>query len=141
MYDASLIARYVIHQCVQNKRPISRLKLQKILYFVQAEFLVSMNQPCFEDIIEAWSSGPVVPAVYFAYRMYGDTNLPDQGDDDFDAIAEKDKDRLNAIINDAAKYAASQLAEITRNQHPWKSAYKRKDRIIRKAEIREYFES
>lgn len=141
MYDVHLIAKYVIHRCAQNGRPISNLKLQKILYFIQAELLVSTNQPCFKDDIEAWSSGPVVPAAYFEFMIFGDTNLPDQGNDGFDAIAEKDKDRLNAIISDAAKYSASQLAEITHNQRPWKDAYKRRSKIIEKAEIREYFAS
>lgn len=141
MYDVHLIARYVIHRCSQNRRPISNLKLQKILYFIQAEFLVAMNKLCFEDDIEAWSSGPVVPAVYFEYRIYGGTNLPDQGDDGFETIAEKDKNHLNAVISGATKYSASQLAEITHNQRPWKDAYKRKSEIIEKAEIREYFAS
>lgn len=141
MYNIQLIARYVIHYCSQNRRPISNLKLQKILYFIQAEFLVAMNKPCFEDDIEAWSSGPVAPAVYSEYRIYGDTNLPDQGNDGFEVIAEKDRERLNAIISDATKYSALQLAEITHNQRPWKDAYKRKSKIIEKAKIRKYFAS
>ena len=139
MYDVHLIARYVIYRCSQNRRPISNLKLQKILYFIQAEFLVAMNKPCFEDDIEAWSSGPVVPAVYSEYRIYGGTNLPDQGDDDFETITGKDRNHLNAVIDDAAEYSSSQLAEITHNQHPWKAACKRKSKIIEKAEIRKYF--
>lgn len=139
MYDVHLIAKYVIHQCAQNRRPISNLKLQKILYFIQAEFLVAMNKPCFEDDIEAWSSGPVIPAVYIEYRIYGDTNLPDQGDDGFETITGKDRNHLNAVISNAAEYSSSQLAEITHNQRPWKDAYKRKSKIIEKAEIRGYF--
>lgn len=141
MYDVQLIARYVIHHCLQSIRPISNLKLQKILYFIQAEFLVGTNQPCFEDDIEAWGSGPVVPAVYFEFMIFGNTNLPDQGENGFEMIAEKDKDRLNAVIGDVAEYSASQLAEITHDQRPWKDACKRKSKIIEKAEIRKYFAS
>ena len=76
MYKALDIARYIIERCNQNSKTISNLKLQKILYFVQAEFLVAKNQPCFREKIEAWDFGPVVPDVYFAYRMYGSTNIP-----------------------------------------------------------------
>ena len=78
MHDVQVIARYVIHRCSQNERPINNLKLQKILYFIQAEFLVGTGKACFDDEIEAWASGPVVPAVYSRYMIFGSTNIPDQ---------------------------------------------------------------
>ena len=139
MYDVQLIARYVINRCAQNERPNSNLKLQKILYFVQAEFLVGMGKACFDDEIEAWTYGPVVPAVYFEYKIFGSTNIPDQGDNDFESISRQDKDCLDAIIDVAAKYSASSLVEITHRQSPWKNAYRRKDKVIKQSEIKEYF--
>lgn len=141
MYDVQLIARYVINRCAQTQRPISNLKLQKILYFVQAEFLVGTGQACFDDDIEAWTYGPVVPAVYYEYKIFGSTNIPDQGNDGFASISENDKDRLNAIIDAAAKYSASSLVEITHRQSPWKQAYGRMDNVIKQSEIKEYFAS
>jgi uncharacterized phage-associated protein len=138
-YDVQLIARYVINRCAQTKRPISNLKLQKILYFVQAEFLVGTGQTCFDDDIEAWTYGPVVPAVYFEYKIFGSTNIPDQGKDGFEAILKIDKERLDAIIDEAAKYSALNLTEITHRQYPWKKARKRKDLLIKKSEIKDYF--
>lgn len=139
MYDVQLIARYVINRCAQTKRPISNLKLQKILYFVQAEFLVGTGQACFDDDIEAWTYGPVVPAVYFEYKIFGSTNIPDQGKDGFAAISKQDRNRLDAIIDEAAKYSASNLTEITHRQSPWKNAYSRKGNVIKQPEIKEYF--
>ena len=141
MYEVQLIARYVINRCTQKKRPISNLKLQKILYFVQAEFLVGMGKACFDDNIEAWTYGPVVPSVYFEYRIFGSTNIPDQGDDGFESISRQDKGRLDAIIDAAAKYSASSLVEITHRQSPWKNAYRRNDNVIKQSEIKEYFAS
>lgn len=141
MYDVQLIARYVINRCAQKERPISNLKLQKILYFVQAEFLVGMGEACFDDDIEAWTYGPVVPAVYFEYKIFGSTNIPDQGDDGFESISRKDKDHLDAIIDAAAKYSASSLVEITHRQSPWGNAYRREDKVIKQSEIKDYFAS
>ena len=141
MYDVQLIARYVINRCAQTQRPISNLKLQKILYFVQAEFLVGTGQACFDDDIEAWTYGPVVPAVYFHYMVFGSTNIPDQEDDGFESISSQDKERLDAIIDAAAKYSSSSLIEITHRQSPWKKARKRKNLLIKKSKIKEYFAS
>ena len=76
MHSASLIAKYIIERCDHYNQTISNLKLQKILYFVQAEFLVEENRRCFFEEIEAWDYGPVVPNVYRKYKMYGAANIP-----------------------------------------------------------------
>ena len=70
MYNAVDIARYVIERCSRQNKTISNLKLQKILYFIQAEFLIAKHQPCFAEKIQAWDFGPVVPEVYYTYSMY-----------------------------------------------------------------------
>ena len=137
MYDVQLIAKYIIHR---HALPINNPKLQQILYFVQAEFLVSMNRACFTDI-EAWDHGPVVPAVYFQYLIFDSANIPDQGHDGFEVISRQDKNHLDAIIDTAAKYSASWLEKITLRQAPWKNAYKRDNKVIKNSELKEYFSS
>lgn len=62
-YKALDIARYVIDYSNYKKYRITNLRLQKILYFIQAAFLVFGQKPCFDDVIEAWGLGPVVPIV------------------------------------------------------------------------------
>lgn len=54
MYDALEVSQYIIDYCREKKYCMSNLKLQKVLYYVQAEFLVVTNKPCFKDKIEAW---------------------------------------------------------------------------------------
>lgn len=124
MYRALDIARYIIERCRDNNRPISNLKLQKILYFVQAEFLVTKNQPCFAEEIQAWDFGPVVPSVYYEYRMFGSGNIPCIGKSlAKKGISIKDRAILDGIIDECSRYSASMLVEITHNQMPWKEAY------------------
>jgi uncharacterized phage-associated protein len=138
MYDVQLIAKYIIHR---HALPINDLKLQKILYFVQAEFLVAMNRACFDDDIEAWDHGPVVPAVYSQYMIFSSTNIPDQGHDGFEVISRQDKNHLDAIIDTAAKYSASWLEKVACRQKPWINACKRDNKVIKRTEIKEYFSS
>ena len=40
MYDALEVSQYIIDYCREKKYCMSNLKLQKVLYYVQAEFLV-----------------------------------------------------------------------------------------------------
>lgn len=124
MYRAMDIARYIIERCSETNSAVSNLKLQKILYFVQAEFLVVKEQPCFAEEIQAWDFGPVVPDVYYAYRMYGGANIPCLGKSGvFLIISSQDKKLLNGIIDECSKYSASALVELTHNQTPWLEAY------------------
>ena len=43
---------------------MSNMKLQKMLYYQQGFHLAYFNTPLFEENIEAWMYGPVVPCVY-----------------------------------------------------------------------------
>ena len=80
-YHALKIAEYIIERCNEKHKSVSNLKLQKILYFVQAQFIVEFGTPCFDNIMQAWDYGPVVPDVYRKYRGYGNTNIPSFGVD------------------------------------------------------------
>lgn len=123
MYSALSVAKYIIMRCNQQNRPISNLKLQKILYFVQAEFLVSKNEPCFYENIEAWDFGPVIPIVYHKYRVYGSASIPHFDSNYICNFDESDKQMLDGIIDECARYSASTLVEFTHRQTPWKEAY------------------
>ncbi|MCI8639686.1 MAG: DUF4065 domain-containing protein [Coprococcus sp.] len=143
MYRASDIARYIIERCKENNTPISNLKLQKILYFVQAEFLVTKNQPCFAEEIEAWDFGPVVPSVYYEYRVFGGANIPCIGRTvGKRSISARDREILNGIIDECADYSASALVDITHSQTPWIKAYEQDgyNNEITIESIKAYFE-
>lgn len=70
MYSALNIAKYIIDKCTKDRYPISNLQLQKILYYIQREFL-RQGTNAFPEEIEAWQFGPVVPEVYKQYCGFG----------------------------------------------------------------------
>ena len=123
VYDALEIAEYIIDYCNSKSVPISNLKLQKILYFVQAEFLVSRDKPCFKDEIQAWDFGPVIPRVYRKYKIYGSGNIPSRIQSWFCLIDKSDIRLINDMTDQCIKYTASELVEITHHQSPWIDNY------------------
>ena len=134
------IAEYVIWYCSQQGFPISNLKLQKILYFVQAEFLVSANCPCFFEEIKAWDFGPVIPEVYKKYKVYGGSNIPTLFISNTIKIKENEMELINGIVDACADYTASELVDITFNQSPWKDNYEAgRNNFIPLVEIKDYF--
>ena len=70
MYNAIELSKYIVSKCVHDKCPISNLQLQKILYYIQKDFL-SRGNPIFGDAVEAWQFGPVVPNVYYYFCGFG----------------------------------------------------------------------
>lgn len=70
MYRAVDLANYIVDKCIKDNTPITNLQLQRILYFVQKDFL-KRGSPAFSDYIEAWGVGPVVPNVYFCFCGFG----------------------------------------------------------------------
>lgn len=94
MYPALNMAKYIIDKCTKDRCPISNLQLQKILYYIQREFL-QQGTVAFSENIEAWQFGPVVPDVYKQYCGFG--ALPIRMRYDV-VIQSNDKNIINPII-------------------------------------------
>lgn len=106
MYSALDLAKYIVTMCVDENHPISNLQLQKILFYIQKDFL---GRDCiaFEEDIEAWTFGPVVPEVYYFYCGNGADQItfPKY---DIQPLKAKDKNYVDAIVREK------------RMQNPWK---------------------
>lgn len=139
MYSAMDVAKYVIDYSNKSNYAISNLKLQKILYFIQANFLVNLDKACFYEDIEAWNFGPVVPSVYYKYKVFGSSNIS-SNESTNEKFLLNDRKLIEIMIDECSKYSASQLVDITHNQRPWKNAYRRgANNIITNESILEYF--
>lgn len=98
MCEAIVLAKYVVSKCMTDGCPISNLQLQKILYYIQREFLRN-NTLAFPDEIQAWQFGPVVPNVYYRFSAYGAMEITKvyDVDDDF-KFTDSEKEIINEII-------------------------------------------
>lgn len=145
-FTAEQIADYFIskanEELVDEKTPegISNLKLQKIMYFAQAAFIVLNDSLLFKEDIEAWEYGPVVPVIYKKYKSNG--NKPIQAKS---LPTIKDKDVIQFLENTwkiFGKYSAGQLVEITHQHKPWTEAYANKsNNKISPATLKSYYKN
>lgn len=88
IYNVLDVSRHIINYSEEKDYGVSNLKLQKLLYFVQAYFMLEKKDhtPCFHEKIEAWDFGPVVPEAYQEWAKYGSCDIPQhfsQGAHDF----------------------------------------------------------
>ena len=70
-YSVLDVSRYIINYCIDNEQPITNGKLQKLLFYVQASFLVELGLICFREDIIAWRLGAVVKEDYDEYYLNG----------------------------------------------------------------------
>lgn len=125
-YRAQDIAAYFIdvanNQFIDEGIPegITNLKLQKILYFSQAAYLAMNNTPLFDDDIEAWKFGPVVPVIYRKYKKY--LNQPISEKVPYD-LPDDVKIFLKTIWDLFGKYSVSELVDMTHSHEPWKKLF------------------
>lgn len=121
-----------------QKQNIDHLKLQKVLYFAQAISLAVYDEPLFDEEIEAWPLGPVIPSVYQAFKQNGASWISkDQGAED--GIDSEKKEFLRQIWLEFGKYTALQLVEMTHKHDPWKNAKDRPGRVIDEEEMRNFY--
>lgn len=120
-YSANDVANYVLTYCTQKDKPISNLKLQKMLYFIWIDYFKETKLELFFNEIYAWQLGPVVPDVYYEYCSYAGTDIFISIDS---KITDNDEIVLNSIIE---KYIDLTPYELVNKSHaqdkPWSVIY------------------
>lgn len=118
MYDALEIAKYIISKCFKEGAPVTNLRLQKLLYFIQLESYKRNFRLMFDDDMYAWQFGPVVPDVYYEYNMYGGSPIL-LNYDNLD-IQLNDRILINRVIKENNNTPIWQLVNNTHKEGgPW----------------------
>jgi uncharacterized phage-associated protein len=121
MATALDVARYLIQLAAVQDEPdwLSNLRVQKLLYFSQGWSLGLRGLPMFDDKVEAWSKGPVVPSVYHVYKNYGFFSIPHEAGN-FDINIDQNDAQIVEMVWDSWKgYSATKLSELTHRSQPW----------------------
>ncbi|GHU51536.1 hypothetical protein FACS1894200_11810 [Spirochaetia bacterium] len=118
MAIADDVAKYII-----NTSPVDNLKLQKLLYYSQAVYLVQNGkEPLFMDSIEAWDYGPVVPPIYQRYKGYGLDTIPASPSPL--NLNEKELESVDMTLAYYGEMSGLALMSKTHQELPWKESYK-----------------
>lgn len=143
-YRAMDIARWLLAWADEDDADLSNLKLQKLLYYAQGHYLGQTGESLFDEEIQAWAHGPVVPAVYRSFKAYGAGPIDTDealGDsfcwDDYRDV----EDHLIAVWNTYGHFAAWALRNRTHRESPWLETFDEDDRgsVISKERMRKFF--
>ena len=134
--DIQKLAEFIIAYCNVHGFIITPMKLQKILYYVQAWYLVRYDKEMlFDELPQAWVNGPVYRSVYNTYKneFYRSTPLfIIEITEGAETIIEKFKNRLeieskqvdtiSVILKHYAALDESKLVLMTHSDSPWNIA-------------------
>jgi uncharacterized phage-associated protein len=110
---------------------LTNLKLQKLLFYTQVFAIKRTGNVLFDDAIEAWDYGPVVPDVYREYKSYG-RNVLDILNPNLLFEPTDKKIIIDEVIKDKGRFTGITLMEMTHQLDSWKLAKNSEDKIITK---------
>jgi uncharacterized phage-associated protein len=135
------VANYFLAQTDEDAGDLlSNLKLQKLLYYAQGFHLAMYDTPLFEESIEAWAHGLVVPDCYHNHKQFGSGGIPRPEDLDFSIYHEDTRDLLDEVYRVFGQFSAWKLRNMTHDEPPWKDASETAS-IITHESMREYFKT
>ena len=157
-YDLAHIITYKINSAGDE---ISHKKLQKLLYYVEAWYLVYFEgQPLIDEDFQAWIHGPVLPSIYAKLKEHGFNNIQvinDEHDktieEEIDAIIKKNSltsdqlELIDSVLNNYGSLTSMQLELLTHSENPWIEArngllpHQPCRNIIRKTTMKTYYSS
>ena len=112
------VAKYILEQ----RGEITAMKLQKLVYYSQAWTLVWDEQSLFNERIEAWANGAVVPALYAVHRKMLQINKDSFSNGNSSVLTAKQKSNIDKVLDFYGKYTAQQLSDINHQEAPWINA-------------------
>jgi uncharacterized phage-associated protein len=142
---ASDVANWFIGKLAESGDVVTHLKVQKLLYYSEAWNQVINDEQLFDEEIQAWAHGPVVPEVFQEFKQHGWNPLPIPDSDKLPKFSEETENVLNQVIDSYGELPAKTLENMTHEDEPWIKARgnldpeERCENAISKEAIKDYF--
>ena len=119
MTTARDVAEYFLFKAHEENELISHMKVQKLLYYAQGFHLAIFDRPLFDEEIEKWTHGPVVPDIYHLYKRYRDSKIPWVENFDNNRINEESRELIDEVYSVLGQFSAFALRNMTHSEPPW----------------------
>ena len=135
-YLAKAVANKFLDLAQQEKKPLTQMQIQKLVYISHGFHLALTNEPLIDENVQAWQYGPVISSLYDEFRGFGNQPITRKAttttiDDDFNAIhttpiiTDDQTSRLvNAVWDKYKIYSGANLSNLTHQDGtPWSIAF------------------
>ncbi|MEK6262785.1 MAG: type II toxin-antitoxin system antitoxin SocA domain-containing protein [Planctomycetota bacterium] len=150
MQDRNAVCDYIIHRVLAAEAGLNHLKLQKLLYYVQAWCLAFTGQSLFQGRFQAWVHGPVNREIYDRFTttksLYSEIAESDCSPQfSSESLTEEARLHIDAVLDAYAGFTGDQLEYFTHQELPWTEArlgykpYDRCERLISENTMATYY--
>lgn len=141
MVTAYDVAKLLLRWARENGDTITNLKIQKLLYYAQAWYLVNYGRRLFDDDIEAWDFGPVIRPIYRKWKKFDSKPIQyTPNGKEGDAFEKRQFEFLVEFYRVFSNFSSTALVTMAHNEDPWKRAFvPGKNNIISPKLMREYY--
>src|SRR5215203_2690640 len=108
-YSTSVIAYAFVKKGIAAGKPVTQMKLQKMVYFAHGYHLAKYGEPLIKEDFEAWQFGPVIPSIYNEFKLYGSDPIQMEETDKL----ETELRTLSPEANDAINYTWEATKDIS----------------------------
>jgi len=120
---------------------MSNMKLQKMLYYQQGFHLAMFGTPLFNDDVEAWMYGPVVPTAYNYYKAHGRMGIPADKSKNFRFASKQEAALFAEVFRVYGKFSAIGLMNMTHSEAPWKTTKTGEGNVIPQSKMQSFFKT
>ena len=119
------VADEILRLAKQRGRPLTPLQLVKLAYIAQGWSLAVRNRSLFNERIEAWKYGPVIPDLYHATKKYGRDPIPfDLIEDNRRSVDDETSRFLDDVVEKYSHLSGWALSSLThRTGSPWQKVF------------------
>jgi len=115
------VADYFLALANETGESLTNLKLQKLIYYVQAWYLANYNVPLFRAEFEPWIHGPVIPNLYREMKAFGSNPITltlelEEVEKRFD---DDTLEFLREIADVYMPYGAYAMEKMVHREQPW----------------------
>lgn len=153
VYTPQHIANYFLERAELEGRPIKPLKLIKLVYIAYGWYLALVGKRLYNEEIEAWQHGPVIPSIYHEFKEFGSGIINRRAYDlDLDTLESfapqvDENDAETRLVLDRVwaayrKFSGWTLRQKTHEEDsPWSKVYKENARGIKlnDCDIKDHF--
>lgn len=135
MYNVIDVARHIINYSNEKDYMLSYNKLPKVLYYVQALFMIKRDEPCFIEDIRACEIGPEIDTISEELDTVTSLEIPPithvfegtgfqaiKKDYVDDIISDQDKTLIDSVVDLLSIFTSTELLNILCSQKPFKEA-------------------
>lgn len=123
IYDVLDVSEYVLSYCETKGKPISNLKLQKILFYIQCEYIRQKKRLLFDNQMECWTYGICIPDSYLHYASWSSTDI--FGVKLIEGISFDDETKriMNRVIDQYIDWKVWYLVELNQQEKIWRDNF------------------